>query len=73
MTLDDHCAIGRCIPASEVVLAAAILTLLFTSGTGLVAAAQRPGSHAALLERLGGLMLVSGFLGLGFALAQSGG
>ena len=54
-------------------MAATILILLFTGGIALVAAAQRPGSHAAVLERLGGLMLVSGLLGLGYALARSAG
>ncbi len=54
-------------------MATAILVLLFTAGVGLVAAAQHLGSHAGRLERLGGLLLVAGFVGLGFELAQSGG
>ena len=54
-------------------MAATILTLLLAGGVGLVAAAQRPGSHAAMLERLGGLMLVLGLLGLGFQMAHAGG
>ena len=33
----------------------------------------RPGAHAATLEWLGGLMVVSGLVGLGFELAQAGG
>ena len=50
-----------------------ILTLLFTCGIGLVALGQRSEAHATLVERLGGLMLVSGLVGLGFELAQSTG
>lgn len=51
-------------------MATAILVLLFTASIGRVVAAQRPGSHAATL---GGLMLVSGLVGLGFTLARSAG
>lgn len=54
-------------------MAATILVFLFTCGIGLVAAAQRSGSHAELLERLGGLLLVSGLVGLGIELAHSAG
>lgn len=50
-----------------------VLVLLFVGGVGLVAAAQRPGAHGSLMERLGGLMLVSGLVGLGFALARAAG
>lgn len=53
-------------------MATTVLILLFTCGTGLVAAAQRVRSHAAGLEWLGGLMLVSGCVGLGFELAHAG-
>lgn len=54
-------------------MAATVLILLFAGGIGLEAAAQRPGAHGALMERLGGLMLASGFVGLGFALARAAG
>ncbi len=52
---------------------ATILIFLLAGGIGLVAAAQRFGAHAAMFERLGGLMLVSGLLGLGFELAHARG
>lgn len=52
---------------------ATILILLLVGGVGLVAAARRPGAHAEALERLGGFLLVSGLLALGFELARAGG
>ena len=54
-------------------MAKPILVFLFLGGVGFVAAAQRLGSHAVALERLGGLMLVSGLVALGFELAHGGG
>lgn len=52
---------------------ATILIFLLAGGVGLVALAQRSGRHAETFERLGGLMLVSGLLGLGFELAHARG
>lgn len=73
MTLDSDRAMSRCNARSEVAMAVAVLSLLFVGGVGVVAAAQHAGSHAEMLEWMGGLMLVSGLLGLGVSLAHSGG
>ena len=51
----------------------AILIMTFITGVSLVALARRAASHAALLEWLGGLLLVVGLVALGFGLAHSGG
>ena len=54
-------------------MAIAILVFLLAAGVGLVAAAQRVGAHAELLELLGGFMLAAGLVGLGFELARPAG
>ena len=71
--LDRGRGTGHSIRPCEAEMQPAILSMAFLSGIGLVALARLVPSHAALLEWLGGLLLVVGLVALGFGLAQHGG